>query len=192
MQDELFVKLDMSRFLFGKPNRPVSNVMQVEMTRANPVFMLWTMVHKFAVIGVVVAVLFPPASVATATRDGAREMRVDWSRLPPGGFAPKEVPQFVAITSDDNFGNEQSDAVGGVKEYVRFMQPLRNADGTPARGTFFHTTMYLEGNRESWLSARRDQHETAVHTRRHQNGGLPGIAGMSSASCCSPQHFSVG
>ena len=150
-----------------------------------------TPVHRLAVAGVAVAALYPRASVATATRASALDARIDWSRRPPGGFAPTEVPQFVAITSDDNFGNEQPAAVGGVKEYVRFMQPLRNADGTPARGTFFHTTMYYDGNRESWLAARRDRHETAVHTRRHQNGGLPGIAGMSSASCCRPQHFSV-
>ena len=32
--------------------------------------------------------------------------RLAWSASPPGGRSPSSVPQFVAITFDDNFGLE--------------------------------------------------------------------------------------
>jgi peptidoglycan/xylan/chitin deacetylase (PgdA/CDA1 family) len=112
-----------------------------------------------------------------------------WSRLPPAGLSPAQVPQFVAITSDDNFGNEEPESIGGLKQYVEFMRPLRNADSTPVRGTFFHTTLYLEGNLTYWRAAFADGHEAGDHTVDHRNGGLPGIPGMSRDPCCAPSNF---
>lgn len=112
-----------------------------------------------------------------------------WSNLPPGGFAPGQVPQFVAITSDDNFGNDQPASLGGLKQYIEFMRPLRNADSTPVRGTFFHTTLYLSGNREVWREGFAEGHEAGDHTVNHKNGGAPGAPGMSTEPCCKPLNF---
>src|SRR6188472_2276208 len=46
----------------------------------------------------------------------------DWSRDPPGGKQPSEVPQLVAVTFDDNFGLANEQASGGVDAIVAFYE----------------------------------------------------------------------
>src|SRR4051812_41837086 len=36
----------------------------------------------------------------------AQAAPIPWSRQPPGGLAPAQVPQFVAVTFDDGYGLE--------------------------------------------------------------------------------------
>src|SRR5690348_15389865 len=72
---------------------------------------------------------------------------IPWSRRPPAGLDPAEVPQFVAITFDDNFGV----ADRGAPPIVEFFSDKRNPGsgrvndfgGTPIATTFFDTSMYM-------------------------------------------------
>jgi len=121
-----------------------------------------------------------------------------WSRQPPGGRLPSEVPQLVAITFDDNFGLADPAAVGGVDYIVDFFRDRHNPpgagnaddfDGAPAHVTFFHTSIYVVDdsqvvlggehgedhsgrNRAAWTAAFQAGHEAADHTVHHFNGGV--------------------
>lgn len=104
-----------------------------------------------------------------------------WSRNPPG-LAPVDVPQFVAITFDDNFVSGLGDVSGGMTWATTFFEPLQNPagsgvaptfDGTQARTTFYGNCLYLQDEltRKSWATARQSGHELANHTVNHPNGG---------------------
>jgi Polysaccharide deacetylase len=106
---------------------------------------------------------------------------VAWSRKPPG-LEPVDVPQFVAVTFDDNFVSGLGDVSGGMTWATTFFKPLQNPagsgftptfDGAPVRTTFYDNCVYLEddGTRKSWVTARQDGHEIANHTVHHPHGG---------------------
>src|SRR4051812_3697170 len=52
------------------------------------------------------------------------------STNPPGGLTVSQVPQFVAVTFDDNFAAE------GMDWAVNFFSPLHNPAGTAKAATF--------------------------------------------------------
>ncbi|MBA2479035.1 MAG: polysaccharide deacetylase family protein [Planctomycetes bacterium] len=147
---------------------------------------------------VVMASCLALSACATVThRDAPDHRRVScaWSRHPPGGLQPVDVPQFVCITFDDNFGSSGTAPTGGVGGIVDFFAGKRNPAGgsdafagTPIRCTFFHTSLYMAdpqhrvhggrtgedwtgGNRAAWIAARAAGHEVADHTVNHLNGG---------------------
>ena len=136
-----------------------------------------------------------------------------WSQSPPGGRAPADVPQLVAITFDDNFGLADPSATGGVDYIVDFFKGRKNPagagnaadfDGAPAHVSFFHTSIYLvdpsqhvlggkpgednDGrNRAAWSAAFADGHEAADHTVNHFNGG---IVPLDPDDCCRARNWS--
>lgn len=104
-----------------------------------------------------------------------------WSKKPPG-LEPVDVPQFVAVTFDDNFVSGLGDVSGGMTWATRFFEPLRNPagsgftptfDGSPVRTSFYGNCLYLddEGTRKSWRTAHDDGHELGNHTVSHLHGG---------------------
>jgi peptidoglycan/xylan/chitin deacetylase (PgdA/CDA1 family) len=137
-----------------------------------------------------------------------------WSRIPPASLKPAEVPQFVSVTFDDNFGLAAPGAVGGVSAIVEYYAGRRNPvgresaadfDGAPIRATLFDTSIYmvdssktvLSGNqgedkkgrnRAAWKSTVAAGHEIADHTVNHFNGGS---AVISLEDCCRARDWSV-
>ncbi|HVY30240.1 MAG TPA: polysaccharide deacetylase family protein [Polyangiaceae bacterium] len=106
---------------------------------------------------------------------------VAWSKKPPG-LEPVDVPQFVAVTFDDNFVSGLGDVSGGMTWATTFLEPLKNPaasgfaptwDGSPVRTTFFDNCVYLQDDptKKSWKTAREAGHEIANHTVNHPNGG---------------------
>src|SRR5687768_11145126 len=61
-----------------------------------------------------------PAVDVVPPPDATPGTQLPWSRLPPGGKTPAEVPQLVAVSFDDNFGEAQAGAVGGVSAIVEY------------------------------------------------------------------------
>ena len=95
------------------------------------------------------------------------------STNPPGGLSAVQVPQFVAVTFDDNFSSE------GMAWATSFYRPLRNPsgsgksatfDGAAVRTSFYHNSLYLDGTRAAWQAAVADGHETGDHTVNHPFG----------------------
>jgi hypothetical protein len=95
------------------------------------------------------------------------------STSPPGGLAPSQVPQLVAVTFDDNFSSE------GMTWATGFYAPLVNPagsgnaatfDGAPVRTTFYHNSLYLSGAQASWQAAFNAGHEAGDHTVNHSQG----------------------
>jgi peptidoglycan/xylan/chitin deacetylase (PgdA/CDA1 family) len=92
---------------------------------------------------------------------------------PPGGLTAAQVPQFVAVTFDDNFG-------GAGMDWANFLFAARtnpagsgNAatfDGTPVRTTFFHNSFYLSEQQSRWQTAVSAGHEVGDHTHGHLDG----------------------
>jgi MYXO-CTERM domain-containing protein len=92
------------------------------------------------------------------------------------------VPQFVAVTFDDNFVSGLGDMKGGMTWVTDMMRskvnPAGNGtvgtfDATPVRTTFFFTSLYIEtaaDNRVAWRTAVTDGHEPADHTVHHSDG----------------------
>src|SRR5262245_41507853 len=86
----------------------------------------------------------------------ASHASVAWSRSPPGGLQPWQVPQFVAVTFDDNYTSGLSpDVKGGMTWTTTFTKPLSNPpsrmqsetfDGTPLRTSFYFTSLYIDGD----------------------------------------------
>jgi peptidoglycan/xylan/chitin deacetylase (PgdA/CDA1 family) len=137
-----------------------------------------------------------------------------WSRIPPTGLKPADVPQFVAVTFDDNFGLATPGSVGGVKAIVEFYAGKHDPPGkgeatefddASIRATFFGTSIYVvdrskrvlggkqgedqQGrNLAAWRSAVRAGHEMADHTVNHFNGGR---AVISRKECCRARDWSV-
>lgn len=121
-----------------------------------------------------------------------------WSRQPPGGLKAKEIPQFVSITFDDNFGLAHPAATGGINYIVDFYKNKKNPAGTgnpdnfdraPITATFYHTSIYVVDeekkvlggkpgedhmgrNRAAWSTAFKVGHEAGIHTVNHFNGGV--------------------
>lgn len=113
------------------------------------------------------------SSPAPTEATGTTVAALSSSTSPPGGLAVSEVPQFVAVTFDDNFSPEGMDWATG------FFRPLRNPagsgnvgtfDGTPVRTTFPSNSLYLGGMQASWQTAVTDGHELANHTVDHADG----------------------
>jgi hypothetical protein len=115
------------------------------------------------------------------------------------------VPQFVAISFDDNFGEAQAGAIGGVSAIVAHMNGKKNPDDSPALVTFFHTSIYMvdgaktvlggkqgediQGrNRAAWTAAFQAGHEVADHTVNHFNGG---IVPLDPDDCCRARDYDV-
>jgi hypothetical protein len=139
---------------------------------------------------------------------------VAWSRQPPAGLKPAEVPQLVAITFYDNFGLAAHGLVGGVNAIVEYYAGKRNPMGTgdaadfggaPIRTTFFDTAIYMVDstttvrggtrgkdrsgrNLAAWRSAFAAGHEIANHTVNHLNGG--GVS-INEDECCRPRDWGV-
>jgi peptidoglycan/xylan/chitin deacetylase (PgdA/CDA1 family) len=152
---------------------------------------------------------------STDTQVGSAATAVRWSRNPPGGKKPRDVPQLVAITFDDNFGLADPAATGGVNDIVDFLNGKQNPagthnpdnfDGAAVKTTFYFTTIYLidEGkhvvggrsgedhlgrNRAAWSAAVRAGHEAGDHTVNHFNGG---VVALDAADCCRARNWSVG
>jgi peptidoglycan/xylan/chitin deacetylase (PgdA/CDA1 family) len=141
-----------------------------------------------AVAGVVFAasVLACSSEGDTSAAAGAALVRaapVAWSRSPPGGLQSWQVPQFVALTFDDNYTSGLNDVKGGMTWATTFTKPLVNPpskmqagtfDGTPLRASFYFTSLYIDGdmlNQRAWRTAFADGHEAADHTRQHGMGG---------------------
>jgi hypothetical protein len=127
-------------------------------------------------------------SVPTASvRAAAEAASLAWCQKPPGGLAPSAVPQFVSVTFDDNFGNEDASAEGGVEWITDFWGKHKNPagngnaanfDGTPITTSYYFTTTYISKsddplgkNRKAWSAAFAAGHEAADHTVHHSNGG---------------------
>ncbi len=119
---------------------------------------------------------------------GAASESVSWSTAPPGGQQATDVPQLVAITSDDNFGDEAVyRPVGGMQGYLDLLGGWKNPmnqptampfDGSVVRATFFLTTLYMNprwnvsNDLPVWRAAFAAGHEIANHTDAHHNGGF--------------------
>jgi peptidoglycan/xylan/chitin deacetylase (PgdA/CDA1 family) len=106
---------------------------------------------------------------------------VAWSDQPPG-LAPVDVPQFVAVTFDDNFVSGLGDPSGAMTWATDFFRSLNNPagsaiagtfDGAAVRTSFFNNCVYLEheNTRLAWTTAFEDGHEIANHTINHPHGG---------------------
>ena len=138
---------------------------------------------------------------------------IPWSRVPPAGLAPAEVPQFIAVTFDDNFGLAAQSATSGAPPIVEFFSNERNPaseresdfGGAPIATTFFDTSVYMidkskkvyggqpgqdhEGrNLAAWKSALAAGNEIADHTVNHFNGGT---LRFSQEACCRARDWSV-
>ncbi|HXI60599.1 MAG TPA: hypothetical protein VNO55_31275 [Polyangia bacterium] len=136
---------------------------------------------------------------------GALSTGVAPSPNPPAGLAVADVPQFVSVTFDDNFGLADPTSAGGADYVVDTYRTLKNPagrgnvatfDGTPIASTFYNTSIYISDsddpmhkNRASWQRALDAGHEMADHTIHHYNGGTAGDP--AGDDCCRPRRFSV-
>jgi MYXO-CTERM domain-containing protein len=151
----------------------------------------------------------PVGSIASKATGG-----LAWSHTPPGGLDPKNIPQLVSITFDDNFGLADPASVGGVNDINTFYKGKNNPagagnaddfDGKPIGATFYYTTIYLSDssetviggkpgedsmgrNRAAWSTAFENGHEAADHTVNHFNGG---VVNIDPDDCCKPRNWSV-
>ncbi|HTA93179.1 MAG TPA: polysaccharide deacetylase family protein [Polyangiaceae bacterium] len=119
---------------------------------------------------------------ATRTESQRLNAPVPWSESPPDQFLVAEVPQFVAVTFDDNFVSGLGDVKGGMTWVTDLLRDKTNPagngtsgtfDGTPVRTSFFFTSLYIEtaaDNRTAWQTAVTDGHEAADHTVHHSDG----------------------
>lgn len=132
---------------------------------------------------------------------GCGNRRSAWTHQPPDRVDLEKVPQFVAVTFDDNFGLEDPTAVGGVDYIVDFFRtrtnprdtgPVDGYDGTPIATTLYNTTIYITENDDfhrnstSWWRALAAGHEMANHTVHHWNGGDQPVG---PEPCCTPRNF---
>jgi peptidoglycan/xylan/chitin deacetylase (PgdA/CDA1 family) len=134
---------------------------------------------------------------------------IPWSRLPPAGLDPAEVPQFVAVTFDDNFGLAERGAPPIVEFYSGKRNPGSGREndfgGTPIATTFFDTSVYMVDeskkvhggqpgedhngqNLAAWKSTLAAGHEIADHTVSHFNGGA---LRFSKEPCCRARDWSL-
>lgn len=96
-------------------------------------------------------------------------------RFAPGALAAGTIPQFVCVGWDDNYFPD------GMWWILDFLKNKKNADGSPARCSFYvntnnsfplrSTQEKLAGPlRESYLEAQRQGHEIGNHTATHAEG----------------------
>lgn len=137
-----------------------------------------------------------------------------WSRRPPAGLSPKDVPQFVSITFDDNFGLADPSSSGGINAILDFYKSRKNPagagnpgnfDGAPIKATFYYTSIYvvdgskkvlggksgedqMARNRAAWSAAFQAGHEAADHTVNHFNGG---VVQLDPDDCCRARNWSA-
>ncbi len=127
----------------------------------------------------------PEKQTGATVRAGAQALSdysdtVAWSDQPPG-LSPVDVPQFVAVTFDDNFVSGLGDVTGGVTWATDFFRALVNPagsamdgtfDGALVRTSFYNNCLYLEdqGTRTAWTTAFQDGHEIGNHTVNHSHG----------------------
>ncbi|MBN1981159.1 MAG: polysaccharide deacetylase family protein [Chitinivibrionales bacterium] len=94
---------------------------------------------------------------------------------PPGNCGAGSVPQFVCIGWDDNYYPE------GMRWIIDFLKDKKNADGTPARCSFYVNTnnaFYINNPKEKmaaelvaiWNQAQQQGHEIGNHTATHAEG----------------------
>jgi len=86
--------------------------------------------------------------------------------VPPAGLKPEQVPMFIAIGFDDNYG------IPGM-EWALELAKRKHSDGTKIDFSFFVCTEALTpsgGVGELWRRAAAEGHELANHTYDHNNG----------------------
>ncbi len=92
------------------------------------------------------------------------------SIYPPNNMSVDDVPLFVVIGSDDNYGNSMPDFLDYF-ENLKNPEGIGNArtfDGAPARMSFYSNTVYKTENWMSWHErALNDGHELGLHTDGH-------------------------
>jgi hypothetical protein len=108
------------------------------------------------------------------------------SQSPPCGLTAKQVPQFVAIGFDDNeySGLPGSNGMGGLTWATDLIRTRKNKDGTPARLSFYLTTIYIDVwesesptyVKRAWHTAMTDGHEIGDHTINHNHGDAFDVA----------------
>ena len=110
------------------------------------------------------------------------------SARPPGGLAPAQVPQLLAIGFDDNgvSGLEGSGTHGGVSWVTAQLGARKNADGTPVHASFYLTSQYAtpaaapnaapEYTLRAWREAFAAGHELGDHTHTHPHGNQFSVA----------------
>ncbi|MBI4916647.1 MAG: polysaccharide deacetylase family protein [Acidobacteria bacterium] len=133
-------------------------------------------------------------------RQTTRSSAVLPSSDPPAALAPREVPQFVCLGSDDNgfSGLDGSGAAGGMHFLTSLFAGRVNAlgranpltyDGSPAHFSFYVNTHYLVSEsgtdpaaygvrppenplwiKRAWREAIDSGHEIGVHTHSHPHG----------------------
>jgi Polysaccharide deacetylase len=139
---------------------------------------------------------------------------VAWSRKPPGGLDPKQVPQFVSVTFDDNFGSAFPNATGGIDSILQFYKDKKNPqgrgnqenfDGLPIHATFYYTSIYVVDdsrkvlankpgedhhglNRKAWTAAFQGGNEAGDHTVNHFNGG---VVPLDPDDCCRARNWNA-
>ncbi len=99
------------------------------------------------------------------------------SFLPPGNIAPANAPMFVMLGWDDNSYDD------GLNWILDFLRNKKNANGVPARNTFFCTANRAQADANvlaAWVKASNDGHELGNHTLTHPHGkanadGIPPI-----------------
>lgn len=92
------------------------------------------------------------------------------SIYPPNNLPVDDVPLFIVIGSDDNYGS-------AMPRFLDYFENLTNPegignsktfDGTPARMTFFSNSTYKTENWMGWHErALNDGHELGLHTHSH-------------------------
>jgi hypothetical protein len=96
------------------------------------------------------------------------------SRTPPGNLPPAKVPLFVSLGFDDNPSGEAVQWVmslfAGLKNPPGSGNPA-TYDGTPARGSFYHTSRFAPDAQSAWRAAHQAGFETGNHTVNHRHGG---------------------
>ena len=95
------------------------------------------------------------------------------SSNPPAGLSASQVPQFVAVTFDDNFGSEGMSWATDL--FATRFNPAGSGntatfDGTAARSSFYHNSTYLSSMQGAWQAAFNAGHELGDHTVGHGDG----------------------
>jgi peptidoglycan/xylan/chitin deacetylase (PgdA/CDA1 family) len=147
---------------------------------------------KYSVAAIILCVCIGCAPTEKDFRKAAKlsgnsaKVRRDASQLPPKGLLPKDVPQFVILSFDDNeaAGYPPQKIGGGAKWALDFLRGLDNPQGsgqeatfdaTPARATFFVVGCYLDRWKNQFSPSLRhammlmdvEGHEIASHSYTH-------------------------
>jgi hypothetical protein len=110
----------------------------------------------------------------------------DPRKLPPGGLAVADTPQFVVFGNDDN-AFTGADGLGGLQFLVDLFDARTNPpgtgnavtfDGAPTRFTMYPISTYIEARakdsvtlvKTAWRAAYDAGHEVGNHTHTHPHG----------------------